>query len=536
VTSPGSGAAGVALWALLGALAAGCGDGGPADCAAVGPFDCSNAVNAVLLPRLAREHVTPRAAGDAELCRRYGIDLNGAPPAWQDYLDHCAGRTPGEMVDWFMAQPGYIAASRRVWADALGFDNITSWYRYLADLGRFVDQLYGGQLRYADFAAVALAHPAFVSKYAGENVVAYGFQAFLGRDALPEERQDVLGLYRMWRLRSAYDPALTRFRYQACTRDADCDTGRACLDGVCQTLNNIKQLFIDPARCSGAIGELACSSTLLGTSVQLDHSGTLELDALSTDDWGVLQAPGRALATLPAFWEAGVDAVLHRYLGWWHGGYQLPGYELADVRQTLATRFSASGGDLPALEREVLTSALYTMAADEPAGDVAFWHYGPTKQMTAESWLDGVAAVTGTQLGSCDPRFPNISPRWLPPAMVPAPATLAGFDYAHEARLLGGCPDQLTLFRATDVGVLTAMEQRSIVATACTQGTANLLQPPAGADPGGQVQAFYRQALTWDPPADEVAAVAALLPAGGGPTAAVELCQAVLRSSRFLFY
>src|SRR5262249_45188076 len=155
-------------------------------CAPSGPFDCKNAVNAIVLPMLAGEGAPPRPASDAELCRRYAIDLVGAAPSWSEYRDHCQGRSAAEMVDYFMSQPGYVQQGQRLWADTLQLDNRLAWYRYIIDLDVIVGQLYRGELAYPDFATIAVTHPAFVSKFAGENVVAYAFLAFLGRDALPE--------------------------------------------------------------------------------------------------------------------------------------------------------------------------------------------------------------------------------------------------------------------------------------------------------------------------------------------------------------
>src|SRR5262249_39075527 len=193
-------------------------------CNPVGEMDCANTVNALVLPMLAKDGVTPTLASDTELCRRYSIDLVGTAPSWDDYQQHCAGKSPAEMVDYFMGQPGYVQLNQRLWADALQLDNRQAWYQYVIDLDAQTAKLYQGQLTYPDFATIAVTHPAFISKFVGENVVAYAFLAFLGRDALAEERQNLLGLYRMWQRRGAYDPALTQFRYNACTTDADCAT------------------------------------------------------------------------------------------------------------------------------------------------------------------------------------------------------------------------------------------------------------------------------------------------------------------------
>jgi hypothetical protein len=436
-----------------------------------------------------------------------------------------------------MSQPGYVRQGQRLWADTLQLDNRLAWYPYIIDLDAIVGQLYRGELAYPDFATVAVTHPAFVSKFAGENVVAYAFLAFLGRDALPEERQDFLGLYRMWRSRGAYDPALTQFKYNACTTVADCSAGRDCQGGVCVQVDNYRELYLDPTRCQGTLGQLACTSVVHGVSAILGGTAPITLDQMTRDEWSVVQTPGRVLTQLPYFWEAAVDGVLHRYLGWWHGGFELPGHELPDVRQGLAQLFQKSGGNLRKLEREVLTSALYGMTAVEapPQQDGKPWHYGPTKQMPAEAWLDSVAKATAVRLGTCDWRFPNTTARWVPPTMLPARGDIQTLDYQHEARVMGGCPDQEAQFRYTDVGVLSAMEQRALTTTICGYAAQHAMLGAGGPDAASLVQGSYREMLTWDPDGALVARVAATLPPVDADVTS-NLCQAILRSGRFMFY
>src|SRR5262249_10161622 len=149
--------------------------GGPGSCSPTGSFDCANTINAIVLPMLTGAGIQPKLASDTELCRRLSLDLTGVAPTLQDYQQHCAGRTPAQMVDDFMAQPGYVALGQRVWADALQYDNRQVWYSYIQDLDAQVARLYRGELAYPDFAATAVAHPAFVGEFVGENVIAYAF-------------------------------------------------------------------------------------------------------------------------------------------------------------------------------------------------------------------------------------------------------------------------------------------------------------------------------------------------------------------------
>jgi hypothetical protein len=522
----------VSLVAAL--LVAGCshGSGGGAS---------SNPVDAVVLPMLHADRITPTVASDSELCRRLAIDLSGVAPIWDDYLAHCQGKTPAQIVDYYMSTPGYLRVNQRLWADAFQYDNRTVWYSYIQDLDAQVAKLYAGGLGYADFATIAVAHPAFVGEFAGENVIAYAYQAFLGRDALPEERQDLLALYRMWRGRGAYDPVIDSFRYNVCTSDADCSTGRTCqpnpkmpAERVCTSDTNYRELYLDPRACAGALGPLACTSQRSAASAILPEPMPLTLGQLSASDWQILRAPGRVIVAQPELWEAAIDVMLAKYLGWWHGGVQLPGYEIPAVRQALAVELQRSG-DVRAVERMILTSVLYTQPASEPAGDSVRWHYGPLKQMIAESWLDSVGKMTGVAMGSCDWRYAQASPRWTPPASIPPPGALARFPYQTTARTLGGCPDESTQLRYTDVGVLSAMEQRSLLAAACTDAAATRLLPTAGETPAALVKRLYRDLYTHDLPPSEASSVASALPAADAPTAQ-QLCQALMRSSRFLFY
>jgi hypothetical protein len=491
-------------------------------------------VDALLRPRLAAAGVTPQLASDSELCRRYSIDLGGRAPTWDEYESMCKGRTPDEMVDAFMARSDYLKVARRRWGDALGFDNQTVWYAYIVQLGELTDALYSDALRYPDFVARVVSHPGFLAKWKGENAVAQAYQVFLGRDALPEERQDLLGLFRQWATRAALDPQLTVFKYNKCASNTDCANGRVCQMGVCADTHNYQELYVDPTRCGGPVTRLLCSSNGFGVTVALGGNAPIAFADLTAEQREQLATPGRIIAGQPYFWEAAVDSVLATYLGWWHGGAQLPGYELPDIRQALARSLAASGS-LRTLERQVLTSLLYTMGSvpDRPAADL--WDAGPTKLMPAEAWLDSVASLTGLGVGGCDARFPQTKPRYLPPALVPPATAVAGFDYVHEARLLGGCPDNLSQFRTTTTGVLVTLEQRQIAALLCgAPGAAESLWPDGDPQSDVVLEHLYHGALTAEPQEGESGPLA--LPAQADAAVAQNLCQALVRSGRFLFY
>lgn len=507
-----------------------------AECAPTAGFSCANAIDAVVLPILAADGVVPERASDAELCRRYAIDLTGVAPSWADYQSRCAGKTPAQIVDAYLAQPEYVRTSQRWWADSFQYDDVRTWYRYIVDLDEQVGRLYRGALSYPEFAAIAVAHPAFVSEFVGENVVAQAYLVFLGRDALPEERQDLLALYRPWAKRAATDPDLGVFKFNACTTDADCGTKadkRVCVAGTCVVPTNYTELYLDPTRCTAGIGALGCTSAMHAASVNLPGAAPIALGDLTAEQWDAVRAPGRVIASLPSFWESGADRALTRYLGWWHAGFELPRYDLAGVRLALGKQFREHGGDVRALDREILTSVLYTMAATpKDPSDAVYWHHGPTKQMIAEGWLDSAARIGGVDIGRCDWRFPNTTARWLPASLVPPAPGLKGFDYVHEARILGGCPDQIGQLRTTSVGVLSAMEQRSILASICAHADPKRV---TAADPQALVQQLWREALLIDPRPVDVRAIASTLP-GADAATGIALCEALLRTNPYLFY
>jgi uncharacterized protein DUF1549 len=505
-----------------------------ASCQSLPGFDCSNAVDGALLPILAKDGVSPALASDAELCRRYATDITGVVPSFAEYKQHCSGKSPGEMVDYFMALPAYVRENQRRWADAFLYDNHHTWYRYIADLDARVGDLYRGALSYPDFVAVAVAHPAFVAKFLGENVVSSAYQSFLGRDALPEERQDMLALYRMWRWRPASDANLGYPLYGACADASKCGDGQSCTNGICSGRSNYMEGYIDPASCAGPLGAVECASTMTGASVELPEGEPLSLDMLTPAEWETLRTPGRVIAKMPGFWETACNAVLKKYTGWWMAAYDVPAAEVADVRSSLSAFFRASGGDVRKLEREVLTSGLYTMqASPKDPNDRVSWHHGPTKQMSAEAWLDSVGAIAGVNTGSCDWRYPNTSPRWLPPALAPPEGQLQGFSYTNAARALGGCPDQGSQVRATNAGPFAAIRQREVLAAVCTSSAATAI---AGApDAPTLVRQFWRAAFLRDLTDSQAMAIASTLPGSDSATAA-QLCQVLPRTNPFLFY
>jgi hypothetical protein len=515
-----------AILAATVALACSKSDAPAAGCVPATGFACDNVVNAVALPLLAKEGVTPRAASIQEFCRRAYVDLTGAAPTWAEYRARCEGKSPAQIVDLLMGEVAYVDAGRRLWADELQLDNRFAWYAYTRDLDAQVARLYKGEIDYAELARVAVTHPAMIAKHTRENIVAKAYSVFLGRDALPSERQDMLGLFRIWATRESYDPALAPLRFNRCGDDSSvCDKGRVCRAGICEDPFTYIEVFVDPSRCLGELGALACSSPQNGVRATLPvgrGDAPRRLEELGPEDMKALRAPGDAIVQMPSFWEHAVDAVLERYLGWWHAGIELPGYDLPEVRRVLAERFKRTGA-MRALERDVLTSVLYGMAGD---GAGKPHHQGPTKQMPAEAWLRTVGKILGVNLGACDPRYQNTTGRWVPEALLPPPGDLEGFAYVDHARILGGCPDQSSQLRSTSVGVLHAMEERLVLADVCSHPRSTVR---------GDLAALFRDAFTREPSPDELRALRATFPQPDDASAR-RACQVLLRSSPFLFY
>jgi hypothetical protein len=175
------------------------------------------------------------------------------------------------------------------------------------------------------------------------------------------------------------------------------------------------------------------------------------------------------------------------------------------------------------------------MASAQAQSPVHFWDAGPTKLMTAEAWLDSVGNLTGLPISGCDPRFPSVQPRFVPPALLAPAGTVAGFNYTNAARLLGGCPDNVAQFRNTSASVLVTLEQRQIAAQLCgNPGAAAHLWPDGDPSAAALLTGLYRNALTREPADGEIDAVFSGAPAASAGVAS-NVCQALVRSGRFLF-
>jgi hypothetical protein len=141
--------------------------------------------------------------------------------------------------------------------------------------------------------------------------------------------------------------------------------------------------------------------------VQTDFGGQTALPPLQLiDSEGRKQLAqiGDALTARGDFWETEVDREAKLLLGWWQTTFRQPDSDLPDVRRALAERLR-DGGNVRDLQRVILTSVLYTSSADAPIDDAPDFAMGPTKLMTAETWLDSAALAVGEPSGVCDFRW-----------------------------------------------------------------------------------------------------------------------------------
>jgi hypothetical protein len=293
-----------------------------------------------------------------------------------------------------------------------------------------------------------------------------------------------------------------------------------------------------------------------------------DLDELGDAEWAELQKPGVLITQQPTFYETAADKALLRYLGY-DAGVKMP-----LVQQALVTLASESGGDVRALEREILTSVLYTMAADAPdpdgtpadEGTPDYWH-GPMKHMTAEAWLDSVELLTGLELGSCDPRFPEplagepypgapfeelrFHPNEFPKdPYFPAEANWPDFLYATLASRIGGCPNQVAQTRFTGTGVMISLAHAQNLQINCGLMAPDAPLLPAGSSASATEPEALRDVATHmidvvslgEPPPGLDAAIDDAVDGClddddcNAESFAIQTCNSLLQSAPFLFY
>jgi hypothetical protein len=375
-----------------------------AACGGDGVSPPSSAFDAVVLEAAAAAGLKLELASDDEACARLFTDVLGRRPTAEEISARCRDRSYDEVLDGLLSSEAYRRTQRRRLADRLRYSDAFVDKDSIVDLDRHVDRLYRREVGYRELAELALAHPGFIGRfmvYGQDTIAEAAWKSFLGRPATPPEAKDLEPLWRPWRLRF--------------------------IDGASEGAPRYVAPRVDPFACEA--GVRSCVSSLFGiTNLEFPRRGRdqmLAIDALDDLDWEALRTPGRLLTTLPMFWEAAVDEVIARYLG-----YDL-GRALPEAREVLVEALRASDGDLVALERMVLGSIAYRLGRHNKRTleDLPRWAVGPTKLMIAEVWLHSVAELVGEPIGDCDFRAPSEPPDSPSDAWF---ATIAG--------RLGGCP------------------------------------------------------------------------------------------------
>lgn len=494
----------------------------------------------------------PKEAPAVELCTRLWVDMLGVRPTATEIAQECAGRDIGDVVRTLQRTPEYRETQRRRWADRFQYSEYFVDIYSIKQLDGLVDDLYRRKIGYADFAVDAMGSPGFSGRFIGygqpDQVAQAAFQAFLGRAATRPEALDVGNLWRSWTGGYIVE---------------DGPGGPAAFtDPPAYSFGPTP--YIDPWACEAGVRE--CRSTILGDAVvSFPRNGReqfLSFDQLTEEDRDVLKAPGRLFVTTPMFWEAQVDDVLQRYLG-----YDL-GTRLPDARQALVRWFRASGGDVVRLERVVLTSWAYRQSAyeDQPRpASLRFegFAWGPTKPMLAEAWLASLSKVVGRDLGNCDWRYPNL-PDWY--YADPNIDVVLGDDVHYKrntdgtydrwfrdaAGQMGGCPGSFDYSsysartRSTHIGLMTSVAQEELLVDLCLVGEAPALLPRGTAKDDTSAEAL-RAAATHVmarvhgrvPTPEELSEVHAAMSGCRGCTAetvARDLCAGLAGGVEWVFY
>jgi len=510
--------------------------GDPVDVCATMEFD--NVVDAAACPSIQGLGVEMIEADGIEFCRRAFVDLVGESPTDVEYEQECKWREKDELVDAFMSRPEYIRTSQRMWADLFQMNSAATHYMYIADLDAKAGELHAGTITLGQFAEIAGTHPGFLGRWDGLDLVAFSFRAFLGREATPGERLALEPLWHLWEERDAPDPMQT----------------------------GAKRVVVDTNNCA-APNQSACNSDFWGDQTVLvdppmpgapdPEQNVIDQAALTDAQWAILRTPGKLIAEQANFYESYVDRALVRYLGYDAGA------DLPLVRQALVDLMVESGGNVREIDREILTSVLYTSTnryeeADDPDAenwDPAYWH-GPIKQMDAEDWLRSAYKLAGLPLAGCDHRYPEVQSGaggFHPHTYPTAEGSMApDYTFRDKAQLLGGCPDRIALFRESRTGLIAALTQATLTAELCEMaGTSSPIYPFGVVDdPTDKSEDALWAAV------DQVYSAAMIRPVMDGasegvqdgitlcrddtecsPTEfAVQACRLVLKSADFIYY
>jgi len=540
---------------------------------------CDSVLDQTILEQYAKRDVFPVDETADRLCRRLAVDLWGRVPSWKEVEELCIGKSPAESVDAFLDSPQYVAYAQRRWADDFEYNDSVVWWQYIEDLDKMVGALYSDELSYPDFASAALIHPAFISRYDGDALVGAAFRIFMARDALVAERKDLIKLWNIWDTQMGYDN---------------------------DWYLEYAEVVVDLRKCSGTLNKSKCTASLYGGAQvilplvdvedPMSDNNVLGMDQLSDADLAVLNAPGDLFRSMDVFYEAAVDKVLSRFLGYQAGVlFGVPIDLVPDLRLELMEVLHASGGSIRAVEREVLASRLYIQSArrpetvdktdDSPFNDMeanhmidrAPWAYGPTKQMRVEAWMNSIQnfagyghteawaegyteTLTPAVMGNCDYRYPNMEPGEITedemiyhPSNYPladAAINRPDFMYRDFARNLGGCPNHVQFTRFTGTGVILSLESTRYVNSACFQMTSSGMFPTDHSlfdvSTEGLTKLIvhqFRNALTRDPSEAEVSTLlgvmqGCLAQSDKCPPEVLgrKVCAALMRTTDFLYY
>lgn len=342
----------------------------------------------------------PNRIEEVEACRRLWADTSGRFPDPEE-LEHCKSTPWAQVVLERIESPEFVTLHQRRFADAFLYNHRAVNLERIFDLDTLVGKTFQGLVSWDQFAAVASAHPAFVRRYdSGPDRVDALFRLFLGRPPSEPERIDLARSYRVWE-NGYIDHAFLG-------RVPDAVIAFPCVGARGQA---------DPAKAG------ACTSTLFGDHpviIERDRraarkddepEGTMWSGYLRSDEWELLQTPGKIVANMPEFWEHAADDVLSVYFGdrlsggpYYDIATQIPG-----LRAQLARYLVQHNADIRALHYAVATSVLYRQSAQAKESSAFPWTYGPLKQMDAQGWLASVAGPSREKLWACDRRisFPD---------------------------------------------------------------------------------------------------------------------------------
>jgi len=418
-------------------------------------WQADNPIDQVMRPKFAASKIVPTAAGDREFCRRASADLRGFVPTLEEIDAHCAGKSPSEIVAYFLAAPEFTVEQQRQWLQALEVDPGKVFAAELLELDPLIAQLASGALSYDAFVVTVVGLPAVATNVLPkvdmrqdpmrfDEAAARVLRVFRGRSPVGTEKAELAKLFAFWARTLVNDPQTS----------VNCGNQRYSPE-------------LAPENCTNELGAVACTALLGGQTIAIQlPAGHVSWESFAGKVPAAVRAeldkPGQWLVSDDEFWEAASSRALSRLLGWYQSTRNIYESDLPEVRAALASWWRAQPDRRwPLLLSTVMTSVLYAQTAEPGAAmDRPDWATAPTKFLTAEGRLQSLGQVLGrTQLGFCDPHTnePIGSNTYFPDRfrkMQPANFYGFGYDFFQTyGSLLGGCqggtpvPRQPTLSR-----------------------------------------------------------------------------------------